>query len=122
MGKPKREKSPYPSARLNYIRVSPRKVRLVADLVRGRAVEEACTILKYTNKKSAPYLLKLLRSAQENARTAKRMDADKLFVKTICVDAGFTMKRWQPRAMGRATPLLKRTSKVTVILDEIGRQ
>ena len=105
-------------AKLNFLRVSPRKARLVADLVRGRDVEEACNILQFTNKKSAPQVLKLLRSAQENARNTTDLDAESLFVKEIYVDKGITMKRWLPRAMGRATPLLKRTSKITVVLDE----
>ena len=101
-----------------YLRVSPHKARLVADLVRGQAVEDALTILKFTPKKSARLVTKTLRSAIANAENSQVMDVDNLIVKTIVVDEGPRLKRWRPRAMGRATRILKRTSHVTVVLAE----
>ncbi|MCE5243732.1 MAG: 50S ribosomal protein L22 [Syntrophobacteraceae bacterium] len=101
-----------------YLRVSPTKARLVADLVRGKNVAEALTILKFTTKKSGRLINKTLRSAVANAENTKSMDVDNLFVKTIFVDEGPLLKRWRPRAMGRATPILKGSSHITVVLAE----
>ena len=105
------------SARLRYVRISPQKVRLVADLVRGRDVEDALKVLKFTRKRSAPMVGKLIQSAVANATEKDpSVDADDLFVKTIYVDGGPTLRRFLPRAQGRATRVLKRTSHITVEL------
>lgn len=101
-----------------HLRVSPTKARLVADLIRGRQVDEALTILKFTTKKSSRFINKTLRSAVANASNSKEIDVDNLFVKSILVDEGPRLKRWRPRAMGRATRILKRSSHITVVLAE----
>ena len=101
-----------------YLRISPSKARLVADLVRGKAVSDALTILRFTPKKGARLVNKTLRSAVANAENSRTMDMDHLVVKTITVDAGPTLKRWRPRAMGRANRILKRTAHVTVVLSD----
>ena len=101
-----------------YLRVSPYKVRLVADLVRGKRVEEALTILKFLPKKSGRLINKTLRSAVANAENMQTIDVDTLVIKTIQVDEGPKLKRWRPRAMGRATRILKRTSHITMVLAE----
>jgi large subunit ribosomal protein L22 len=107
-----------PSARLRYLRIAPRKVRLVVDLIRGRAVEEALNILTFSEKRAAEPVAKLLKSAVANADNKGDVNLDKLFVKTVHVDEGPTWRRWLPRAMGRATRIRKRTSHVTLILGE----
>lgn len=101
-----------------YLRVSPYKARLVADLVRGKKVDEALTILKYTPKKSSRFISKTLRSAMANAENTKTMDVETLYVKTIMVDGGPTLKRWRPRSMGRANRIVKPTSHITIVLAE----
>jgi large subunit ribosomal protein L22 len=105
-------------ARLRFARISPRKARLVADLVRGKRSEEALNILSFTKKASARILIKLLKSAIANATQKKTIDIDRLYVKQIMVDQGPTMKRFQPRALGRATTIRKRTSHINITLDE----
>ncbi len=105
-------------ARLRCARISPRKARLVADLVRGKRSEEALNILSFTKKASAKILIKLLKSAIANATQKKTIDIDRLYVKQIMVDQGPTMKRFQPRALGRATTIRKRTSHINIVLDE----
>jgi large subunit ribosomal protein L22 len=105
-------------AKLRFVRVSPRKARLVADLIRGKGSEEATNILAFTKKAAAKILIKLLKSAIANATQKKTIDIDRLYVKKIAVDQGPTMKRFQPRAMGRATTIRKRSSHITIILDE----
>lgn len=101
-----------------YLRVSPFKARQVADLVRGKKVEEAVGILRYTNKKSAPLIGKVLKSAMANAEHNYDMDTTQLFVSEILVDEGPTLKRMQPRAYGRADVRRHRTSHITVVLRE----
>ena len=101
-----------------YVRISPRKVRLVTPLVKGKQAEEALTILKFVPKKAARLLSKTLQSAVANAEQNPNIDVDTLYIKRIFVDEGPSMKRWRARAMGRATRILKRTSHITVILDE----
>ncbi len=104
-------------AQLRYVRVTPQKARLVADLVRGRDVDEALRMLQFTQKRSAPMISKLISSAVANAAdTAPSVDVDDLFVKTIFVDGGPTLRRYLPRAQGRATRILKRTSHITIEL------
>jgi large subunit ribosomal protein L22 len=103
---------------LKYLRVAPRKVRVVADQVRGKTVAEALSILRFLAKRGAPHVAKVLNSAVANAKQGKDIDVDALVVKTIVVDEGPTMKRFMPRAMGRATKILKRTCHVTVVVAE----
>jgi large subunit ribosomal protein L22 len=104
-------------ARLRFVRVAPRKARLVADLIQGKGSGEALNILTFTKKAAAKIVIKLLKSAIANA-TQKKMDVDRLYVKQITVDQGPTMKRFQPRALGRATMIRKRTSHIHIVLDE----
>lgn len=105
-------------AKARFIKVSPRKARLGADLVRGKNVQNALTDLAFSRKVSGRIITKLLRSALANADQLGSIDLDGLFIKRIFVDEGPTMKRFRPRAMGRATRIRKRTSHITVILDE----
>jgi len=106
-----------PHARLRFLRVAPRKVRLVADNVRGMKVGEALAMLKYTPQAAAKHLAKVLRSAVANAgQKGGRVDVDALFVRTLTVDQGPKWKRYMPRAMGRATRIEKKTSHVYVEL------
>jgi len=101
-----------------YVRISPRKARLVTELIKGKPVEEALTLLRFVPKKAARLVDKTLRSALANAEQNPNIDVDTLYIKRIFVDGGPTMKRWRARAMGRATKILKRSSHITVILDE----
>ncbi|MBW2029937.1 MAG: 50S ribosomal protein L22 [Deltaproteobacteria bacterium] len=101
-----------------YVRISPRKVRLVMDQVRGVKVEDALNMLTYSPKKGAYILRKLIRSAVANAEENHNMDVDTLYVKRVFANEGPTLKRFRPRAMGRATRIRKRTCHLTVILDE----
>lgn len=105
-------------ATAKYLRISPSKARLVARLVKGKKVDQALAILAFTNKKFARMLTKVIRSALANAEHNTGLDVDKLWVKNVLVDQGPMWKRWIPRAMGRATMVRKRTSHVTVILEE----
>jgi len=105
-------------AKLRFVRIGPRKARLVADLIRGKGSEEALNILTFTKKAASKILIKLLKSAVANATQKKTIDIDRLYIKKIAVDQGPTMKRFQPRAMGRATTIRKRSSHITIVLDE----
>lgn len=105
-------------AQTKFLQISPRRMRLVADLVRGKMVNNAIEILRYTNKKSAKLISKTVKSAVSNAEQTKQIDIDTLFIKRIMVDGGPIIKRWLPRAMGRANRVLKHTSHLTVILEE----
>lgn len=105
-----------PQARLRWLRMSPRKVRLVVDLIRGLPVEEALNRLAFSRKAAALPVAKLLRSAVANADQKGTYDLDRLVIETAFVDEGPTWKRWLPRAMGRATRIRKRSSHVTVVL------
>lgn len=106
-------------ATLNNLRISPRKVRLVTDLVRGLDINRATAQLQFLSKRSAKPVLKLLQSAQSNASNNFGIDKDNLFVKEIFVSQGRVLKRWMPRAFGRVSPVLKRTSHITLVLGEI---
>ncbi|EFF41668.1 50S ribosomal protein L22 [Mycoplasmopsis alligatoris] len=99
-------------------RVSARKARLVADLFRGKDVRVALGILQNTAKKAAPLFVKLLNSAVANATNNHGMDASKLFVKEVLVNEGPTLKRFQPRSQGRAYSIFKRTSHLSITLEE----
>ena len=101
-----------------FVHISPQKLRLVCDQIRGKQVEEALSVLAFTPKKGAKLLAKVLRSGIANAENNQSLDVDSLFVKRIEVGPGPTQKRFLPRAQGRATPLLKRSSHVTIVLDE----
>jgi len=98
--------------------MSPRKVRLVANLIKGLAVEEAERQLKFLTKRAAKSILKLLNSAVANAQHNANLAKENLYVAKIIVEAGPILKRWRPRAMGRATPIMKRTSHLTIVLDQ----
>jgi len=105
-------------ASLKYLRVSPPKVRLVAELISGKQLDEALQLMKFTRRKAAMPIYKLLKSAEANADNMGTVDIDNLYVKNIMVNQGPTLKRIMPRAMGRASLIRKRTSHITVILDE----
>jgi large subunit ribosomal protein L22 len=101
-----------------YVRISPQKARLVVDLVRGKKVAEAQKILLFTRKVAAGMVGKVLKSALANATQNPNIDEKILFVKEIYVDQGPSLKRFRARAQGRAASIKKRTSHITVILDE----
>ena len=102
-----------------YVRVSPRKARLVIDMIRGRYVPDALDILRNSPKAIARTIEKIVKVAVANAENNEEIaDVDTLYIKAAYVDQGPTMKRFRPRAMGRATRIRKRTSHITVILDE----
>ena len=101
-------------ARLKGAQISAQKVRLVADQVRGKGVEEALDVLSFSNKKAAHIIKKVLDSAIANAENNEGADIDELKVSTIFVDEGMTMKRLRPRAKGRADRILKRSCHITV--------
>jgi large subunit ribosomal protein L22 len=105
-------------ASLRQLRITPQKTRLVADLIRGKDVEQAENILRFTNKRSAKPMLKLLQSAKANAVNNHDMFEDTLFVKAIEVGEGPTLKRFLPRARGRADQLRKRTCNIAITLEE----
>jgi len=100
------------------IRISPQKARLVADLIRGNNVESAITTLRFMPKKAARIIRKLIESAVANANQNEAIDVDTLYIKKVFVDGGPMLKRIRPRAMGRASRILKRSSHITVVLDE----
>lgn len=105
-------------AHLTMLRVTPQKTRLVADLIRGKGVGDAESILRFTPRRSALPMLKLLRSAKANAVNNHDMFEDNLFVSKIMVNEGPVLKRYLPRARGRADLLRKRTSHITIVLEE----
>lgn len=101
-----------------YIRISPQKARLVADTIRGMNAEKALTALRFMPKKGAKIIKKVLESAVANANQSESIDVDTLYVKRILIDGGPMLKRFSPRAQGRATRILKRSSHITVVVDE----
>lgn len=106
-------------AKLNYLRTAPRKVRLVCDIIRGKSVEEAKSILQFGVKKSTLPLEKLLDSAVANANNNFDLKEENLKISEIKVDEGPKLKRWRPRSRGRAMQIQKKTSHVTIVLAEI---
>lgn len=100
------------------IRHPSRKVRIVLDLIRGKDVNEALGILEFTPNHAAKDVSKVLKSAIANATHNHQQDESKLYVKECFANEGVTLKRWMPRAKGRATPIMKRTSHITVVVDE----
>lgn len=101
-----------------YIRIAPRKVRIVVDLIRGKSVGEAIAILKFTPKVGSEVVEKVLNSAMANAEHNYDMNVDNLFVSEVYVDQGPTLKRIHPRSRGQAFKILKRSSHVTVVVKE----
>ena len=114
--KANRDKRPRAIAR--YIRISPRKTRLVIDLIRGRGVNDALATLLYTPKAASPVVTKLLNSAIANAENNLEMNRDDLYVAEVYADPGPTLKRYVARSRGSASPILKRTSHITIVLDQ----
>lgn len=102
---------------LRSFRESPRRVRMVAEMIRGKRVEDALSILRFQQRKAAKMLSKVLTSAIANATENDKADADRLVVTKVAIDGGPVQKRWLPRSMGRANRLLRRTSHVTVEVD-----
>lgn len=100
------------------VRVSPRKMRLVVDMVRGRDVAEALALLKFTPNKSAVEVGRTIKAARNDAENVHDLDPDALYIKRIFADDGPTFKRWRARARGRVNQRLKRTSHLTVVLEE----
>lgn len=104
------------TAQLKYLRIAPRKVRLVADCIRSKTVQRAAEELSFLQKRSAAPILKLLRSAVANAKNNFRLPEEGLYVKKIVVNEGPRLKRFRPRAFGRASQILKRTSHISLTL------
>ena len=109
---------PQASATLKYARISSRKVKIVADLIKGKEINEAIAILKYTPKASSEILEKLLKSAIANAENNHNMAHEKLYVADIYANQGPTLKRIRPAAKGSAVRIRKRTSHITIVLKE----
>lgn len=105
-------------AKLRYVRLSPRKARLVVDMVRGKKVQDALNILNFSPQKAAGIVSQLVGSAVANAEQKGVSDVDRLFIESIFVDQGPVLKRFMPRAQGRATRIRKPTSHITVVLNE----
>ncbi len=105
-------------AKLKSVRLSPRKTRLIVDMVRGLNIQKALNILNFSPKPSAKIVANLLKSAVANAEQKGLSDVDRLFVKTIYVDGGAVLKRFVPRAQGRASKIRKPTSHITVVLAD----
>jgi large subunit ribosomal protein L22 len=106
------------SAKLNNLRIAPRKVRLVADLIRGKNANQSLVFLNHTQKKAAGPMAKLLQSAIANAKNNFQLDDKNLRISKITVDEGAKLKRWRPRSMGRAFGIQKKTSHITLVLSE----
>ena len=122
MSKPKRKEHRANRAVLRNVRIAPRKVRVVVDLIRSKPVGEALNILQFTNKKAAPMVAKLVESALFNVEESQQLDwnPDDLIISEVYVDEGATLRRFKPRAQGRATRIDKRTSHITVVLQPRG--
>ncbi len=101
-----------------YIRIAPLKVRIVMNNIRGKSVDEALTILRYTPKAASPIIAKVVKSAVANAENNFDMDGSRLYIAAAFVDQGPTMKRAQPHQRGRAFPILKRSSHITIVVKE----
>ena len=110
------DKRPHASAK--YVRVAPRKVQVVLDLIRGKQVDDALATLMYTPKAASPVVMKVLNSAIANAENNLSMNRSELYVSEIYANPGPTLKRFWARSRGSASPILKRTSHITVVLDQ----
>ncbi|CAG5081195.1 50S ribosomal protein L22, rplV [Thermobacillus xylanilyticus] len=109
---------PEAKAHANYVRIAPRKAQLVVDLIRGKSVGEAIAILRHTPKAASPIVEKLLNSAIANAEHNYQMNVERLYISQAYVNQGPTLKRYRPRAQGRAFPIKKRTSHITLVVSE----
>jgi len=107
------------TAKLSYLRIAPRKVRLVADLIRGKRVDEAQAILTFIVKKATNPLLKLLKQAVVNTKNKFQTDHSNLYISELIVNEGPKLKRWRPRARGRACEIQKKTSHIVLTLDAL---
>lgn len=107
------------TAKATYIRIAPRKVQIVLDLIRNQPADKAMAILKYTPKAACEPLMKLLKSAIANAENNNNMDVNRLYVAECSVSQGPTLKRIRPRAQGRAYRINKKTSHITLVLKEM---
>ena len=105
-------------AQARYVRIAPRKVRVVMDLIRGKSVSQALSILKFTPKSASQVLEKVVASAAANAENNYNMNKDALYISECYADQGPTLKRYRPRAQGRAAAIQKKTSHITVVLTE----
>lgn len=105
-------------AKAKFMRITPRKARLVVDMIRGKKVDQALAILNFTPRAASKIVTNLLKSAVANASQKEGVDVNNLMVKSIFVDQGPSMKRFMPRAMGRASQIKKRTSHITVVVEE----
>jgi large subunit ribosomal protein L22 len=114
----KAEQSFSTKASVRSVRMSPRKARIVVEMIKGKQVEPALQILRASAKKAGVFTAKLLQSAISNAVQGNSVDADKLWIKNAYVDMGKTLKRYMPRAQGRATPIRKRSAHITIVLGE----
>jgi large subunit ribosomal protein L22 len=120
MGKQSKNEHRANQATLRMVRIAPRKVRLVIDLIRGKSVDEALNILQFTQKRAAPLVSKLIESALSNIENSEQLDwdADDLVVAKAYANEGLTLRRFKPRAQGRATRINKRTSHITIVLEQ----
>ena len=109
------------TAKLRYLRIAPRKVREVSDLIRGKKVNEAQTFLEFLVRKPAKPVLKLLKGVIASAHHDFQLEQSNLYISKILVDEGPKLKRWRPVSRGRTAPIMKRTSHITIVLDEIGK-
>ncbi len=107
-----------PAAHAKYVRISSRKVKIVIDLIRGKSVREAEAILRYTPKAATEPVAKLLKSAVANAENNLEMNRDELYIAEIYANQGPSLKRFQPVSHGRASAILKRSSHITIVLDQ----
>ena len=105
-------------ASTRHVRIAPQKARLVVDLIRGKRVEEAIGVLEFNPRRASKVIAKTLKSAIANAESTQNVDVDTLYVKAAWVDGAQTQKRFLPRAHGRATRIIKRSSHVTIVVDE----
>lgn len=110
------------TVKLRNLRITARKTRQIADLIRGKKVLEAEALLYFAVRKSAEPILKLLKSAAASAKNNFKADKENLYVSKITVDEGPTLKRWHPMSRGRAYPIMKRTSHITLVLSEIEKK
>ncbi len=106
------------TAKVTYVRIAPRKVKIVLDLIRNQPADKAMAILKHTPKAACEPLMKLLKSAMANAETNNNMDVSRLYVAECSVSQGPTLKRMRPRAQGRSFRINKKTSHITLVLKE----
>lgn len=107
------------TANLNHVRITPRKARIIANLIRGQKVARAIDDLRFLHKSGAKQFFKLLVSAVANAENKGDVNVDNLVVAKVTVDQGPTLKRWRPRAMGRANRILKKTSHIHLVVEEV---